>query len=65
MTILDILKSLDIISAIIVGTESIPQFPSAIGWREKSASYNHKTTIWVSHDYYLNPEFHKILSKAF
>ena len=25
------------------------QFPSAIGWRKKSYSYNHKTTIWVSH----------------
>ena len=35
-------------------------------WLEKkSTSYNHKTTIWVSHEYYLNPEFHKILSRAF
>ena len=25
------------------------QFPLAIGWRKKSDSYNHKTTIWVSH----------------
>ena len=25
------------------------QFPSAIAWRKKSTSYNHKTTIWVSH----------------
>ena len=25
------------------------QFPSAIGWRKKSLSYNNKTTIWVSH----------------
>ena len=25
------------------------QFPSAICWRKKSNSYNHKTTIWVSH----------------
>ena len=33
--------------------------------RKKSYSYNHKTTIWVSHEYYLNPEFHKILSRAF
>ena len=24
-----------------------------------------KTTIWVSHVYYLNPEFHKILWRAF
>ena len=41
------------------------QFPSAIGWRKKNLSYNHKTTIWVSHEYYLNPEFHKILWRAF
>ena len=33
--------------------------------KKKSNSYNHKTTIWVSHEYYLNPEFHKILSGAF
>ena len=33
--------------------------------KKKSTSYNHKTTIWVSHEYYLNPEFHKILSRAF
>ena len=44
---------------------SKPQFPSAIGWRKKSTSYNHETTIWVSHEYYLNPEFHKILWRAF
>jgi hypothetical protein len=44
---------------------STPQFPSAIGWRKKNTSYNHKTTIWVSHEYYLNPEFHKILWSAF
>ena len=44
----------------------ILQFPSAICWRKKKIhSYNHKTTIWVSHEYYLNPEFHKILSRAF
>ena len=34
-----------------------PQFPSAIGWRKKSNSYNLKTTIWVSHKDYLNPYF--------
>ena len=33
--------------------------------KKKSASYNHKTTIWVSHEYYLNPEFHKIPARAF
>ena len=32
---------------------------------KKRKSYNHKTTIWVSHEYYLNPEFYKILSRAF
>ena len=41
------------------------QFPSAIGWRKKSNSYNHKTTIWVSHEYYWNLEFHKILWRVF
>ena len=41
------------------------QLPSAIGWRKKSNSYNQKTTIWVSHEYYLNPEFHKIIWRAF
>ena len=25
------------------------QFPSAIGWKKKCASYNHKITIWVCH----------------
>ena len=35
-------------------------------WLEKkSSSYNHKTTIWVFHQDYLNPEFHKILSRVF
>ena len=29
--------------------KGISQFPSAIGWRKKSSSYNHKTTIWVFH----------------
>ena len=33
--------------------------------KKKSSSYNHKTTIWVSHEYYLNPEFHKIPARAF
>ena len=41
------------------------QFPSAIGWRKKSYSSNHKTTIWVSHEYYLNPEFQKIPARTF
>ena len=33
----------------VVVTICISQFPSAIGWRKKSSSYNHKTTIWVFH----------------
>ena len=39
--------------------------PWRLAGEKKSYSYNHKTTIWVSHEYYLNPEFHKILSRAF
>ena len=39
--------------------------PRRLAGEKKSTSYNHKTTIWVSHEYYLNPEFHKILSGAF
>ena len=39
--------------------------PRQLAGEKKSYSYNHKTTIWVSHEYYLNPEFHKILSIAF
>ena len=39
--------------------------PRRLAEEKKSLSYNHKTTIWVSHEYYLNPEFHKILSRAF
>ena len=39
--------------------------PQRLAGQKKSNSYNHKTTIWVSHEYYLNPEFHKILSRAF
>ena len=39
--------------------------PRRLAGEKKSSSYNHKTTIWVSHEYYLNPEFHKILSRAF
>ena len=39
--------------------------PRRLAGEKKSYSYNHKTTIWVSHEYYLNPEFHKILSGAF
>ena len=39
--------------------------PQRLAGEKKSNSYNHKTTIWVSHEYYLNPEFHKILSRAF
>ena len=35
-------------------------------WLEKKSNrYNHKTTIWVFHQDYLNPEFHKILSRVF
>ena len=39
--------------------------PGRLAGEKKSSSYNHKTTIWVSHEYYLNPEFHEILSRAF
>ena len=39
--------------------------PRRLAGEKKFHSYNHKTTIWVSHEYYLNPEFHKILSRAF
>ena len=39
--------------------------PRRLAGEKKSTSYNHKTIIWVSHEYYLNPEFHKILSRAF
>ena len=39
--------------------------PRWLAEEKKSNSYNHKTTVWVSHEYYLNPEFHKILSRAF
>ena len=39
--------------------------PRRLAGEKKSDSYNHKITIWVSHQYYLNPEFHKILSRAF
>ena len=39
--------------------------PRRLAGEKKCDSYNHKTTIWVSHEYYLNPEFHKILSRAF
>ena len=31
----------------------------------KNDSYNHKTTIWISHQYYLDPGFHRILWIAF
>jgi hypothetical protein len=39
--------------------------PRRLAGEKKSYSYNHKTTIWVSHEYYLNPEFHKIPARAF
>ena len=39
--------------------------PRRLAGEKKSSSYNHKTTIWVSHEYYLNPEFHKIPARAF
>ena len=39
--------------------------PRRLAGEKKSYSYNHKTTIWVSHEYYLNPKFFKILSRAF
>ena len=34
--------------------------PRRLAGEKKCASYNHKTTIWVCHEYYLNPEFLKI-----
>ena len=40
------------------------QFPRRLSGEKKSYSYNQKTTIRVSHNYF-NPEFHKILSRAF
>ena len=40
-------------------------FSRRLAGEKKSASYNHKTTIWVSHEYYLNPEFQKIPARAF
>ena len=39
--------------------------PRRMAGEKKSDSYNHKRTIWVSHEYYLNPEFHKIPARAF
>ena len=39
--------------------------PRWLAGEKKCASYNHKTTIWVCHEYYLNPEFLKIWSRAF
>ena len=39
--------------------------PRRLAREKKSYSYNHKIACWVSHEYYLNPEFHKILSIAF
>ena len=39
--------------------------PWRLAGEKKSNSYNHKTTIWVIHEYYLNPEFQKIWSRAF
>ena len=46
-------------------TDSTTHFPSAIGWRKKNTSYNHKTIIWVSPKDYLNPKFHEILFRVF
>ena len=34
--------------------------PRRLAGEKKCASYNHKTTIWVSHEYYSVPEFLKI-----
>ena len=39
--------------------------PRPLAGEKKSDSYNHKTTIWVSHEYYLNSEFQKIPARAF
>ena len=39
--------------------------PRRLPGEKKNYSYNHKTTIWISHEYYLIPEFHKILWRAF
>ena len=45
--------------------KAIHSSPRWLAGEKKSYSYNHKTTIWVSHEYYLNSEFHKILWRAF
>ena len=47
------------------GKDYVHSSPRRLAGEKKSNSYDHKTTIWVSHEYYLNPEFHKILSRAF
>ena len=39
--------------------------PQRLAGEKKSISYNHRTTIWSFHEYYLNHEFHKILWRAF
>ena len=47
------------------GPYHVHSSPWRLAGEKKFHSYNHKTTIWVSHEYYLNPEFHKILWRAF
>ena len=42
-----------------------PSSPRRLAGEKKSSSYNHKTIIWVSHEYYLIPEFHIIPARAF
>ena len=39
--------------------------PRRLAGEKKINRYNRKTTIWVSHEYYLNPEFQKIPARAF
>ena len=58
-------KNLQIESQNYFFINTIHSSPRRLVEEKKSTSYNHKTTIWVSHEYYLNPEFHKILSRAF
>ena len=45
--------------------EIIHSSPRRLAGEKKCCSYNHKTTIWVSHEYYLNPELKKISARAF
>ena len=39
------------------GPYHVHSSPWRLAGEKKFHSYNHKTTIWVSHEYYLNPEY--------